>query len=129
VGTENLSFWNLSSDRFGHVLERIENQIDKITTNLVSSSSPMTTADKVGLVFTIIVFSVILTPIALSDTDPYHLKWILEEVKDSVPLIEDFFGNHGDSQYTIIIPLKSSPESHLDTTEKVILGKYRTITN
>ena len=129
MGTENLSFWNLSSDRFGHVLERIENQIDKITTNLVSSSSPMTTADKVGLVFTIIVFSVILTPIALSDTDPYHLKWILEEVKDSVPLIEDFFGNHGDSQYTIIIPLKSSPESHLDTTEKVILGKYRTITN
>jgi hypothetical protein len=129
VGTENLSFWNLSSDRFGSVLDRIENQIDKITTNLVSSSSPMTTADKVGLVFTIIVFSVILTPIALSDTDPYHLKWILEEVKDSVPLIEDFLGNHGDSQYTVIIHLKSSPESHLDTTEKVILGKYRTITN
>jgi len=129
VGTENLSFWNLSSDRFGHVLERIWNQIGKITTNLISSSSPMTTADKVGLVFTIIVFSVILTPIALSDTDPYHLKWILEEVKDSVPLIEDSFGNHGNSQYTVIIHLKSSPESHLDTTEKVILGKYRTITN
>jgi len=129
VGTKNLSFWNLSSDRFGHVLERIGNQIDKITTNLVSSSSPMTTADKVGLVFTIIVFSVILTPIVLSDTDPYHLKWILEEVKDSVSLIEDSFGNHWDSQYTVIIHLKSSPESHLDTTEKFILGKYRTITN
>ena len=129
MGTENLSFWNLSSDRFGHVLERIWNQIGKITTNLISSSSPMTTADKVGLVFTIIVFSVILTPIAVSDTDPYHLKWILEEVKDSVPLIEDYFGNRVDSQYTVIIHLKSSPESHLDTTEKVILGKYRTITN
>lgn len=129
MGTEDLSFWNLSSDRFGHVLERIWNQIDKITTNLVSSSSPMTTADKVGLVFTIIVFSVILTPIALSDTDPYHLKWILEEVKDSVPLIEDSFGNYVGSQYTVIIHLKSSPESHLDATEKVILGKYRTITN
>jgi len=119
----------LSSDRFGSVLERIGNQIDKITTNLVSSSSPMTTADKVGLVFTIIVFSVILTPIVLSDTDPYHLKWILEEVKDSVSLIEDSFGNHWDSQYAVIIHLKSSPESHLDITEKVILGKYRTITN
>ena len=129
MGTENLSFWSLSPDRFGHVLEEIGNQISKITTNLVSSSSPMTTADKVGLVFTIIVFSVILTPIALSDTDPYHLKWILEEVKNSVSLIEQFFENHGDSQYTVIIPLKSSPESHLDTTEKVILGKYRTITN
>ena len=129
MGTENLSFWNLSSDRFGHVLERIGNQISKITTNLVSSSSPMTTADKVGLIFTIIVFSVILTPIALSDTDPYHLKWILEEVKDSIPLIEDSFVDYGDSQYTVIIHLKSSLESHLDTTEKVILGKYRTITN
>ncbi|MGI0097460.1 MAG: hypothetical protein ACREAJ_03650 [Nitrosopumilaceae archaeon] len=129
MGTEDLSFWNLSSDRFVHVLERIGNQIDKITTNLISSSSPITTADKVGLVFTIIVFSVILTPIALSDTDPYHLKWIIEEVKDSVPLIEDSFGNYVGSQYTVIIHLKSSPESHLDTTEKVILGKYRTITN
>ncbi len=129
MGTENLSSCSLSSDRFGHILERIGNQISKITTNLVSSSSPMTTADKVGLVFTIIVFSVILTPIALSDTDPYHLKWILEEVKDSVPLIEDSLGDHGDSQYTVIIHLKCPPESHLDTTEKVILGKYRTITN
>ena len=129
MGTENLPFWSLSSDRFGYVLERIWNQIGKITTDLVSNSSPMTTADKVGLVFTIIVFSIILTPIALSDTDPYNLKWILEEVKDSVPLMADFFGNHDDSQYTVIIHLKSSPESHLDTTEKVILGKYRTITN
>gem|GEM_PF-1413158 len=129
MGTENLSSWSLSSDRFGHVLEIIGNQISKITTNLVSSSSPMTTADKVGLIFTIIVFSVILTPIALSDTDPYHLKWILEEVKDSIPLIEDSFVDYGDSQYTVIIHLKSSPESHLDITEKVILGKYRTLTN
>ncbi|MGQ0791048.1 MAG: hypothetical protein ACT4NJ_02360 [Nitrosopumilaceae archaeon] len=129
MGTENLSSWSLSSDRFIHVLGRIRNQIGKITTYLVSSSSPMTTADKVGLVFTIIVFSVILTPIALSDTDPYHLKWILEEVKDGIPLIEDSFGNHDDSQYTVIIHLKSSPESHLDTTEKIILGKYRTVTN
>src|SRR3990172_11274734 len=99
MGKKKLLFWSLSSDRFGHVLERIGNQIGKITTNLVSSSSPMTTADKVGLAFTIIVFSIILTPIALSDTDPYHLKWILEEVKDNVPLIENFLGNHGDSQY------------------------------
>ena len=126
MGTENLLFLSLSTGRFGHVLEGIGNQIGKITTNLFSSSSPMTTTDKVGLVFTIIVFSVILTPIALSDTDPYHLKWILEEIKDSVPLIDNSFGER---QYTAIIHLKSSSESHLDTTEKVILGKYSTITN
>ena len=129
MDTKNQSFWSLSSDSFGHVLDIIENQIGKITTNLVSSSSPMTTADKVGLVFTIIVFSIILTPIALSDTDPYHLKWILEEVKNTVPSIEDSFGIHRDSQYPVIIHLKSSPESHVDATKKVILGKYRTITN
>ena len=129
MGPEKLSVCKLSSDRFGYVFERIGNQIVKITINLVSSSSPMTLADKVGLVFTIIVFSVILTPIALNDTDPYHIKWILEEVKDSVPSIEDSFGIHGDNQYTVIIHLKSSPESHLDTTENVILGKYRTIIN
>ena len=129
MSIEKLSVCKLSSDRFGYVLERIWNQIVKITTNLVSNSSPMTTTDKVGLVFTIIVFSVILTPIALSDTDPYHLKWILEEVKNSVPSIEDSFVDHGDGQYTVIIHLKTSPESHLDITENVILGKYKTITN
>ena len=53
----------------------------------------MTTADKVGLMFTIIAFGVILTPIALSDTDPYHLKGILEEVKDSVPLMDNLDKN------------------------------------
>jgi hypothetical protein len=129
VDTENLSFLNLSAIRFRHVLERMGNQIDKITTNLVSCSSPVTNSDKVGLIITIIFFSIILTPIAYSESDPYHLKWILEEVKEIVPSIEDSFVNNGENQYTVIIHLKPSPESHLDITEKVILGKYRTLTN
>jgi len=89
----------------------------------------MTSTDKVGLVFTIIAFGVIISPIALSEADPYHLKRIAEEVKDSVPLLEDFGLNQDSNQYTVIVHLKLSPESNSDITEKVILGKYRTLTS
>ena len=84
----------------------------------------MTTSDKVGLLFTIIAFGVILTPIAMSDSDPYHLKGILEEVKDNVPLIDNLDKSQDGSQYRIIAHLKLSPEFHLDTTEKIIQGKF-----
>jgi len=124
LSTEDLSVNNTSSERFGHVLEEIKDEFGKIATYLVSSSNPMTTADKVGLMFTIIAMGVILTPIALSDSDPYHLKGILEEVKDSVPLIDNLDKNQDESQYRIIAQLKLSPDFHLETPEKIILGKY-----
>ena len=114
---------NTSSERFGHVLEEIKDEFGKIATYLVSSSNPMTTADKIGLMLTIIAFGVMLTPIAMSDSDPYHLKGILEEVKDSVPLLDNLDKNQDESQYRIIAHLKLSPNFHLDTTEKIILGK------
>ena len=124
MSTEVLSVNNTTSERFGHVLEEIKDEFGKITTYLVSSSNPMTTADKIGLMLTIIAFGVMLTPIAMSDSDPYHLKGILEEVKDSVPLIDNLDKNQDESQYTIIVHLKLSPDFHLDTTEKIILGKF-----
>ncbi len=124
MSTEGLSVNNTSSERFGHVLEEIKDEFGKIATYLVSSSSPMTTTDKAGLMFTIIAFGVILTPIAMSDSDPYHLKGILEELKDSVPLIDNLDKNQDEYQYRIIAHLKLSPEFHLETPEKIILGKY-----
>jgi hypothetical protein len=124
LSAEDLSINHTSSERFGHVLEEIKDEFGKITTYLVSSSNPMTTADKIGLMLTIIAFGVMLTPIAMSDSDPYHLKGILEEVKDSVPLIDNLDKNQDESQYTIIVHLKLSPDFHLDTTEKIILGKF-----
>ncbi len=124
MSTEGLSVNNTSSERFGHVLEEIKDEFGKIATYLVSSSSPMTTTDKVGLMLTIIAFGVILTPIAMSDSDPYHLKGILEELKDSVPLIDNLDKNQDEYQYRIIAHLKLSPEFHLETPEKIILGKY-----
>ena len=115
---------NSSSKRFGLVLEEIRDEFGKIATYLFSSSNPMTTADKVGLMFTIIALGVILTPIALSNSDPYHLKGILEEVKDSVPLMDNLDKNQDEPRYRIIATLKLSPEFHLDITEKIILGKF-----
>jgi hypothetical protein len=123
LSTEGLLINNTSSERFGHVLEEIKDEFGKIATYLVSSSNPMTTADKIGLMLTIIAFGVMLTPIAMSDSDPYHLKGILEEVKDSVPLLDNLDKNQDESQYRIIAHLKLSPNFHLDTTEKIILGK------
>ena len=123
MSTEGLLNNNTSSERFGHVLEEIKDEFGKIATYLVSSSNPMTTADKIGLMLTIFAFGVMLTPIAMSDSDPYHLKGILEEVKDSVPLLDNLDKNQDESQYRIIAHLKLSPNFHLDTTEKIILGK------
>lgn len=95
----------------------------KFGTYLISSSNPMTIADKVGLIFTIIALGVILTPFALSDSDPYYLKGVIEEVKDRVPFFDNLDNNQDESQYRIIDHMKISPEFHLDTTEKIILGK------
>lgn len=112
------------SKKFGYGLEEIKDGFAKVAAYLVSDSNPMTTTDKVGLIFTIIALGVILTPIALSDSDPYHLKGIVEEVTDNVPLIDNLDKNQDESQYTIIAHLKVSPEFHLDTTEKIIQGKF-----
>lgn len=123
----NFSKGNIPSGRFEYVFEKFYGRI-RIITNLFSSSSPMTSGEKAGLFFTIVSFGVILSPISLSDADPYHLKGILEKIKASIPLIEDLSENH-EMQYTLIVHLKFSQESHLDATEKIILGKYRSSTS
>ena len=128
MSTDNLSIRDESVDSSRHVLDKIWNECGKITTYLLSNSSPMTRSDKVGLSLTIIALGVILSPFALSDSDPYHLKWILEEVKENVPSFDNI-GENQDAHYRVIAHLKISHESHLDATEKIILGKYRSFTN
>ena len=128
MSTEGLSVNTTSSERFGHVLEEIKDEFGKIATYLFSSSNPMTTADKIGLMLTISALAVILTPIAMSDSDPYHLKGILEEVKDSVPLIVNLDKKQVEYQYRIIAHLKLVPDFHLETPEKIILGKLNPTT-
>lgn len=112
-----------SSEKLGSFLKESKVKVGKFGTYLVSSSNPMTVADKVGLIFTIIALGVILTPIALSDSDPYFLKGIFEGIKERVPFFENLDNNQEESQYRIIAHMKLSPEFHLDPTEKIILGK------
>jgi len=128
LSTDNFSYRDESLDRSRHVLDKIWNKFGKITTYLFSNSSPMSRSDKIGLSLTIIAFGMILSPFALSDSDPYHLKWLLDEVKGNVPLIDSVGENH-DTNYRVIAHLKLSQETHLDATEKIILGKYRSFTN
>ena len=87
----------------------------------------MSRSDKIGLSLTVIAFGVILSPLALSDSDPYHLKWLFDEVVENVPLIDG--GENQDAHYTVIVNLKISPDSHMDATEKIILGKYISFAN
>ncbi len=126
--TDNLSIRDDSLGRSRHVLDKIWNRFGKITTYLVSNTSPMSRSDKVGLSLTVIAFGMILSPLALSDSDPYHLKWLLDEVIENVPLIDSVGENH-DTNYRVIAHLKISQETHLDVTEKIILGKYRSLTD
>jgi hypothetical protein len=128
LSTDNLSLRDDSLDSSGHILDKIWNKYGKITTYLISNSSPMSRSDKVGLSLTIIAFGIILSPLALSDSDPYHLKWLLDEVIENVPL-NDSIGENHDKEYRVIAHLKISQETHLDATEKIILGKYRSFTN
>lgn len=120
---------SLQNNSLGKIFRKIDNYIDNLNKSLFSSSSPMTTADKIGLMTTIILFGVIIFPIATSDSDPYHLKWIFAEITNQIPLMQKSFENQGNTQYTVIIHLNSPSELHFDATEKIILGKYRALPN
>lgn len=122
--SENLSDNYPSSRKFCNVLEEKESKFGKISAYLFSSSKPMSAADKVGLTLTILAFGFILTPIALSDSDPYHIKGILEEVKDRIFVMDNLEKNQDNADYRIIAHLKLNAEFHLDTTEKIIQGKF-----
>lgn len=112
-----------SSEKIRNNFNGFKVEVGKFGTYLITSSNPMTIADKVGLIFTIIALGVILTPIALSDSDPYYLKGVLEEIKERLPFFDNLDNNQDESQYRIIAKMKLSPELHLETTEKIILGK------
>ena len=112
-----------SSEKIRNNLNGFKVEVGKFGTYLITSSNPMTIADKVGLIFTIIALGVILTPIALSDSDPYYLKGVLEAIKERLVFFDNLDNNQDESQYRIIAKMKLSPELHLDTTEKIILGK------
>ena len=125
--TGNSSIENDSLERSTQDLDKFWNKFGKISTYLLSNSSPMSRTDKIGLSLTIVAFGVILSPLAISDSDPYHLKWLFDEVKENVALIDGSEENQ--EQYRVIAHLKISHDNHIDATEKIILGKYRSFAN
>jgi hypothetical protein len=84
-----LSKKNIPFDKSETILEKFCGKV-RIITKLFFTSSPMTYAEKIGLFFTIASFGVILSPISLSEADPYHIKGIFEEVKNSIPINRRF---------------------------------------
>ena len=124
------------SEKFGYYLEQIWFRFGKIPTSSILSSSSMTTADKVGLSITIIAFGIIMSPLALSDSDPYHVKWLLEDTRDTFVVIGNFIISQGDDetspekQYRVIAHLKMSiNQPQGDLIEKSILGKLKSKTS
>jgi hypothetical protein len=128
LNSEIISLRTNLYEGFRHDLEKIPNNFSKITTFLLSNSSPMSKTDKVGLSITLIALGMIFSPIAFSDSDPYHLKWLLNEIKGNLSLIDNL-GENQEKHYRVIAHLKLSQENHLDATEKIILGKFRSLTN
>lgn len=128
MSNDNPTLREGSLDRSVHVLGKTQNSLSKISAFLLSNSTPMSGSDKVGLSLTIIALGVVLGPIALSDSDPYHIKWLFDEVKGNVPLI-DSISEDNNPHYRVIAHLKISHDNHIDATEKIILGKYRSFTN
>lgn len=104
--------------------EKISSKIYLVTKSLGDISSPMTTTDKIGLVLTSIAFIIILSPIALSDADPYYVKGFFEKVRENIPLIENFEKNQNDDSYTIVVHLKNPLKYNYDITEQIFLGNF-----
>ena len=98
----------------------------KLSNYLFTNQPPMSRTDKIGLAITVTAFVIILSPLALSDSDPYRIKWLIDEVKGNTPLFDNTESQKGE-QFTMIVHLKMSEQEHLDATEKIIFGEYRSL--
>jgi len=124
--------WKNRFGKSGYYLEQIRFQFGKIRKNSILNSSPMTSEDKVGLAITIIAFGIIFSPLALSESDPYHVKGLLEETKKTFNVFSDFINPQVEyeiidgKQYRFIAHFQVSVEKDpIDTIEKVFLGKLK----
>ena len=113
-------------DKFDAIFKKCSSNAETISNKLLHSSEPITTAEKVGLLFTVISFGVIFSPLILSDSDPYHLKWSFDKIKETIPFIDELAKNQ-EIPHTLIIHLTFSSETHIEASEKVIRGEFRSL--
>jgi len=94
-------------------IEKSNKQISSFIFWLFSDSISMTNSQKIGYLFLVLIFVVILNPIASSPSDPYHLQESSEKLQNFLIFLENMFNasglNHSDDisfNYEIIDGIK-----------------------
>ena len=80
------------------ILRNIEKNNQKISSFifwLFSDSISITNSQKIGFLFTVLTFVVILSPIASAPSDPYHLQDFSEKLHHFLLFFEDMFNVNG----------------------------------
>ena len=79
-------------------IEKNNKQISSFISWLFSDSILLTNSQKIGYLFTMLIFAVILSPIALSPSDPYHLQESSEQLQNFWLILENMFNAYGQNQ-------------------------------
>jgi hypothetical protein len=75
-------------------LEKSKQQVSRFVFWLFSDSISMTNSQKIGSLFLVFIFIVILSPVALSPSDPYHLQEFLEKHQNLLLFLEAIFNSN-----------------------------------
>ncbi len=85
-------------DKNSNIIKNIEKNNKKISSFifwLFSDSILLTNSQKIGYLFLILIFVVIISPMALSPSDPYHLKESSEKLQNFWLFLENMFNAYG----------------------------------
>jgi len=76
-------------------IEKNKQQISSFIFWLFSDSISLTNSQKLGYLFLVLIFVVILSPIASSPSDPYHLQESSEKLQNFLLFLENMFNAYG----------------------------------
>ena len=76
-------------------IEKNHKQISSFILWLFSDSISMTNSQKIGYFFTVLIFVVILSPIASNPSDPYHLQEYSKKLQNFLLFLENMFNVYG----------------------------------
>lgn len=100
-------------------IKKNKQQISSFIFWLFSDSISLTNSQKLGYLFMVLIFVVILSPIASSPADPYHLKESSERLQNFLLFLENMFNAYG-----------LNPSDDISYNYEVIDGiKYRVLFN
>jgi len=76
-------------------IKKNKKQFSSFISWLFSDSISLTNSQKIGYLFMVLVFVVILSPIASSPSDPYHLQESSEKLQNFLLFLENMFNAYG----------------------------------